>query len=83
MDNFPQEHLIELNGLSPFLVGRITIFKQDIKFNVEIDIIQNKSGKIYRHVRSMYGEEEVRDALDMAVQYLKDYLEEKRLKNLH
>lgn len=74
---FPQEHMIELKGLSPFLVGRITIYQQEEKYNVEIDIVQNESGKIYNHVKSMYGEDEPREALDMAVQHLKDFLDSK------
>lgn len=77
LDLFPQEHMIELNGLSPFLMGRITIFKHDTNYNVEIDIIQSESGKIYNHVRSLYGQPEVREALDLSVQYLKDYLDSK------
>ena len=76
-DQYPIEHMIELKGLSPFLVGRITIFKQESGFNVEIDIIQNESGKIYNHVRSLYGEAEPREALDLAVQYLKNFLDNK------
>ncbi len=79
---FPQEHYIELTGLSPFLVGRITIYEQLLgrfaNFNVEIDIVQNETGKIYNHVRSLYNQPEAREALDLAVQYLKEYLESKK-----
>ena len=77
IEEFPQEHLVELKGLSPYLVGRITIFRHEQFFNVEIDIIQNESGKIYNHVRSMYNQPEAREALDLAVQYLKDFLDSK------
>ena len=75
--DFPQEHYIELVGLSPFLVGRIVIFEQSYGFNLEIDIVQNESGKIHNHVRSMFNQPEAREALDLAVQYLKEYLESK------
>ncbi|MAX67040.1 MAG: hypothetical protein QF441_16065 [Bacteriovoracaceae bacterium] len=77
-NNFPQEHFIELVGLSPFLVGRITLFQQENLFNVEVDIIQSESGKIYNHVKSLYNQDDARDALDMSVQYLKDYLDAKK-----
>ncbi len=78
-ESYPQEHYIELTGLSPFLVGRITIMQQGMgHFNVDIDIIQNESGKIYNHVRSLYNESDARDALDTAIQYLKDFLDSKK-----
>ncbi len=75
---YPQEHLIELSGLSPYLVGRIVIMEMDSVYNVEIDIIQNESGKIYNHVRSIFNEPDPREALDLSVQYLKDYLDLKK-----
>ena len=76
--NYPQEHLIELSGLSPYLVGRIVIMEIGSVYNVEIDIIQNESGKIYNHVRSIFNEPDPREALDLSVQYLKDYLDLKK-----
>jgi hypothetical protein len=75
-NEFPQEHLIELSGISPFLVGRIQIFKQYNLFNVEIDIIQVESGKIHNHVKSLYNQDDARDALDSSVQVLKNYLDQ-------
>lgn len=76
-EQYPIEHLIELKGLSPFLVGRITIFEIQSGFNVEIDIVQQESGKIHNHVKSLYGEPEAREALDLAVQHLKNYLDQR------
>ncbi len=78
MSEFPQEHFIELSGLSPFLVGRIQIFMQYNLFNVEIDIIQQESGKIHNHVKSLYNQDDAREALDYSVQVLKNYLELKK-----
>jgi hypothetical protein len=75
---FPQEHFVELKGLSPHFVGRITVYEDRTKFNLEIDIVQTESGKIYNHVDSLYGEEEVQDALASAVQVLKNYLDSKK-----
>lgn len=77
-NEFPQEHLIELSGLSPFLVGRIVIFEQSSLFNVEIDLVQQETGKIYKHVKSMFNCDEPREALDLAVQHLKDFLDSKK-----
>ena len=73
-DNFPQEHLVELRGLSPALVGRIVVYKDKKNLNLEIDIIQSDSGKIYNHVKSLYGEEDLKEALALAVQNLKNFL---------
>ena len=77
-NDFPQEHLIELSGLSPYLVGRIVIIENGQYYNVEIDIVQNESGKIYNHVRSLFNEPDAREALDLSVQYLKDFLDSKK-----
>ncbi len=77
-NEFPQEHLIELSGLSPFLVGRIVIFEQATLFNVEIDLVQKETGKIFNHVKSMFNCDDPREALDLAVQYLKDFLDSKK-----
>lgn len=74
---FPQEYFIEIGKLSPFLVGRIQIFEHGINYNVEIDIIQKESGKIHNHVRSLYNQDDAREALDLSVQYLKDFLDSK------
>lgn len=74
--DFPQEHFIELSGMSSFLVGRIQIFRQYNLFNTEIDIIQIESGKIHNHVKSLYNQDDARDALDSSVQVLKNYLDQ-------
>ena len=76
-NNFPQEHLVELKGLSDVLVGRITVYKNEHKYNLEIDIIQKESGKIYNHVDSLFGLEDVKDALASSIQILSDFLNSK------
>jgi hypothetical protein len=74
MSAFPQEHLVELKGLSPFLVGRIVIHKNGALYDAEIDIIQSESGKIYNHVEIVYGQFDPREALDLGVHHLRNYL---------
>lgn len=74
---YPQEHYIELKGMQDFLVGRIALIKQGLNFTVEIDIVQNESGKIHNHVGIFYGEQDAREALDMGVHQLKKYLSSK------
>ena len=78
MMNFPQEHYIELKGLSPNIVGRITITEHSGKFNAEIDLVLQESGKIYQHVSTLYSQEDPRESLDLAVHYLKKYLDKFR-----
>lgn len=75
---FPQEHLIELSGLSPAFVGRIMLFKQGEMINAEIDIVQAESGKIYSHVKSLYNHDEARELLDLCVHYLKEFLDARK-----
>lgn len=72
-----EEHLIELKGLSPFLVGRICIMPHGDMFNVEVDIIQSESGKIFNHVKILYNETDKREALNLGVHHLQNYLNSK------
>ena len=79
LNTFPQEFFVRLHGLDEHLKGRITLYQGVHGFDLEIDIVQKESGKIYNHVKSMYNESDAREAIDMAVQYLKDYLVQKNL----
>lgn len=65
-------------GLDPHFVGRIVLYQSRSGFDVEIDIVQAETGKIYNHVKSLYNQEDPRESLDIAVQYLKDYLHTKK-----
>lgn len=77
VDNFPQEHFVELRGLSPEFVGRLTIYQQGILFNLEIDIVQSESGKIYSHIKTLYNGESAREILELGVHYLKLHIRPK------
>jgi hypothetical protein len=80
-----EEHLIELKGLSPLLLGRITLSESQpssmseglILFNVEVDIIQSESGKIFNHVTILYNEPDRREALNLGVHHLQKFLNSK------
>lgn len=76
--NFPQEHYIELKGLSPYIVARINITEQGSRYHAEIDLVLQESGKIYQHVTMLYDQEDPRETLDLAVHYLKKYLDKFR-----
>lgn len=76
--DFSKDYIIELVGLSPKVVGRVTIYKSPPYYNLEIDLIQADSGKIFKHVRSMYGELDHGDALNLAMHYLRDFFKHKK-----
>lgn len=72
--DFPKEHLVELKGLSPFLIGRIVVLRRDSLYDAEVDIIQSESGKIFNHVAILYGEMDGQEALNIGLHHLKQYL---------
>ena len=77
-NHFPQEHFLRLGHLDPYFKGRIIIYQGPGGYDLEIDIVQSETGKIYNHVKSMYNQDDPREALDSAVQCLRDYLHSKK-----
>lgn len=76
---FPQEHLVELVGLSPSFVGRIVLYRvNDLNYDAEIDIVQSETGKIYAHVKSIHNQSDARDLLLLSVHHLKKFVEPKK-----
>jgi|SaaInlStandDraft_5_1057022.scaffolds.fasta_scaffold105313_2 hypothetical protein len=78
---FPKEFKIELVGLSPLLIGRVIVLAQMETYCFEIDIVQNESGKIYKHVTTLFNQPDFDDGLNLAVQQVRDYLSHMALKN--
>lgn len=72
-----EEHLIELKGLSPFLMGRISLSQSGEFYNIEVDIIQSESGKIFNHVTILYNEPDKKEALNLGVHHLQKFLDSK------
>lgn len=72
-----EEHLVELKGLSPFLIGRISLSQSGEYFNVEVDIIQTESGKIFNHVIILYNEPDKNEAINLGVHHLQHFLKSK------
>ncbi len=73
-EEYPKEEYVELRGLSPELVGRISVNKNRELFEAEVDIVLSESGKIYKHIDIVYKLEDEREALTMGVHRLKKYL---------
>lgn len=55
-------------------IGRLTILRQGAVFNVEIDIIFKESHKIWHHVKTHYGCDDMQDAVSQGRQTLYDFL---------
>ena len=72
-----KEYYIEVQGLSPYLVGRIVVLPQGNHFTTEVDIVQGESGKIYAHVKTLFNQNNERESVDLAVHYLKQYMHQK------
>ena len=70
-NEYPIEHLIELKKLSPYLVGRVTIYQNRDVYDSEIDIILMETGKIYKHIGQVFSESSAKDAFDMSYRKLK------------
>ncbi|MBG59155.1 MAG: hypothetical protein CME67_05065 [Halobacteriovoraceae bacterium] len=73
-DDYPKEKFVELKGLSPELVGRISVNKVRDQFDAEVDIVLSESGKIYKHIEILYKLDDEREALNMGIHRLKKYL---------
>lgn len=74
MKDFPQEKYIELDN-NPYLLGRITVNQVKDSFHAEIDIIHRESHKIFAHVDIVYHQPSGEEAVIVAVQRLRQYLE--------
>lgn len=74
MREFPIEKYIELDN-NPYLLGRISINQVKEEFVAEVDIIHRESHKIFKHVDIVYQQYSAEEALIVAVQKLRQFLE--------
>lgn len=74
---FPIEHIVELKELSPYLVGRVTIYQNLNKFDTEVDIVLTETGKIYNHVGQVFSQSTSKEAFDLSYRKLKIFLRNK------
>jgi hypothetical protein len=73
LEQYPKEHFVVIENEPDFL-GRITINKINEKYCAEIDIVQEESRKIFKHVNILYDREDELDAIDSAMQVLARFL---------
>ncbi len=78
---YPIDYFVPLNG-QEYLLGRITLNKanrgaHDV-FNVEIDLVQRESKKIWRHVENLYHIPDEREAIELAMQKLSEFVRKDR-----
>ncbi len=71
---YPSENFIKLEGISPYLEGRVIVNQTEIGFDAEVDIVLSESGKIYKHVAIIYNQADHKEALDQGYRQLKKYL---------
>jgi len=71
--DYPKHFHMELEN-NENLLGRITVFMDREKFNVEVDIVFVEGRKIFKHVKQGYGYEDEQDAVDQGVTILSKYL---------
>jgi hypothetical protein len=71
--DYPKSFFLELAN-NDNLLGRITVFLDRERFNIEVDIVLRESRKIYKHVKNSFGYEDEQDAVDQGVSILSHYL---------
>ncbi|RLA61974.1 MAG: hypothetical protein DRQ88_00695 [Epsilonproteobacteria bacterium] len=72
MEEYPQDYFVKIENEEHHL-GRITINRAS-HFNVEIDIVQKESKKIFQHVDMLFNIEDKTEAIDSGVQVLAKFL---------
>ena len=75
---FPLEHFLPIEN-EPFFLCRISIFPVQKKFISELDIVQKESLKIYKHVETLYHQENVEDALNNGIETLARFLQGRKI----
>lgn len=69
-ETFPMEKLVEFTN-DPYYLGRIVVHQVKGNFHVEVDVVSRESHKIYKHVGTLYGFDDARDALEMGYRELR------------
>lgn len=72
MEEYPQDYFVKIEN-EEHHIGRITLNKAK-SFNVEIDIVQKESKKIFQHVDMLFDFEDKTEAIDSGVQVLAKFL---------
>ncbi|TDJ05406.1 MAG: hypothetical protein E2O68_06425 [Deltaproteobacteria bacterium] len=72
MEEYPQDYFVKIEN-EEHHIGRITLNKAK-HFNVEIDIVQKESKKIFRHVDMLFDIKDRVEAIDSGVQVLANFL---------
>lgn len=72
MEEYPQDYFVKIEN-EEHHIGRITVNKAK-RFNVEIDIVQKESKKIFHHVDMLFDIEDKTEAIDTGVQVLSKFL---------
>ena len=72
MEEYPQDYFVKIEN-EEHHIGRITVNKAKY-FNIEIDIVQKDSKKIFKHVDMLFDIDDKTEAIDSGVQVLAKFL---------
>ena len=72
MEEYPQDYFVKIEN-EEHHIGRITVNKAK-NFNIEIDIVQKDSKKIFKHVDMLFDIDDKTEAIDSGVQVLAKFL---------
>jgi len=72
-DPYPLENFLEIEN-NPHLLGRVVVSRSPRGFNVEVDIVQKESKKIFKHVENLYAFDNPDEALEHGVFKLSSFL---------
>lgn len=75
---YPKDEYIELKGLSPYLIGRITIYFDGTRYSYDADIVLSETNKIYAHISMREKLEDEKEALDLGLHDIKQYMRKKK-----
>ncbi len=66
-EEYPKEYFVPLSN-EPYFLGRIIVNKMKSGFQLDIDIVNKETLKIYHHLGQLFGEESEEEAIRKAVQ---------------
>lgn len=77
-NEYPKEFIVELKGLSPHIVGRVTVYFDGTYYSCDTDIILSETGKIYTHISMKRNLEDEKEAFDQGYHDLKMHMRKKQ-----
>jgi hypothetical protein len=77
-NEYPKDFIVELKGLSPYIVGRVSVSFDGLHYDCETDIVFSETGKIYTHISIRRTLEDEKEAFDQGLHDLKMHMRKKQ-----